>query len=376
MFSSHNKAVKFNSQVEAKRSQLLGFIRRENWDGLIDHLESTKGSILTLGASSKEVLTESLLTLQVSNGRNALHIVCCVHPPVEVVRAIINVCPACIEGVDRNGYTPLHCAAEWGASPQVVACLIYNYPQATTMTENRGKTPLILCCECCCEEGASDTGLRRGERFVKGPLLGIIKALIIAAPQIINEEDADGLSALEYAINKGAHGSVVKALQKASEEAWKDNRRATIAKEILRRKLLLQSEQLLKAPLTVKPSESIKKMTPKTNLLMEYLAGNNPSRNIEKDEGPKNANSRYITQTEDFSSIRSASSAIEPVASTKVLNPRMLIFTQYLAGNKHKKQSRAEKSVDVEVANVPFTDSNFSPKHSEAVKKFMFSKAA
>jgi hypothetical protein len=139
--------------------------------------------------------------------------------------------------------------------------------------------------------------------------------------QIINEEDADGLSALEYAINKGTHVSVVKALQKASEEAWKDNRRATIAKEIMRRKLL-ESEQLLEAPLTVKPSELIKDMTPKTNLLIEYLAGNNPSRNFENDGKPKNYNSRNITQTEDFSSIHSASSPIEPIASSKVLNPR------------------------------------------------------
>mmetsp|Transcript_20112 Transcript_20112/g.28620 ORF Transcript_20112/g.28620 Transcript_20112/m.28620 type:complete len:376 (+) Transcript_20112:97-1224(+) len=375
MFSSHNKAVKFNSLVEAKKTQLLGYIRRENWDGLIDHLESTKGSILTLGASSTEIMTESLVTLQVSNGRNALHIVCCVHPPVEVVRAIINVCPSCIEGVDRNGYTPLHCAAEWGASPQVVACLIYNYPQATTATENRGKTPLILCCEFCCEEGACDTGLRRGERFVKGPLLGIIKALINAAPQIINEEDADGLSALEYAINKGTHVSVVKALQKASEEAWKDNRRATIAKEIMRRKLL-ESEQLLEAPLTVKPSELIKDMTPKTNLLIEYLAGNNPSRNFENDGEQKNVNSRNITQTENFSSIHSVSSPIESVESGKVLNLRTSIFMKYLAGNKNKKQSREEKSVGVEVDNVAFIDNNFSPKHPDAVKKFVVSKAA
>jgi len=101
MFSSHNKAVKFNSLVEAKKTQLLGYIRRENWDGLIDHLESTKGSILTLGASSTEIMTESLVTLQVSNGRNALHIVCCVHPPVEVVRAIINVCPSLCHGMGR-----------------------------------------------------------------------------------------------------------------------------------------------------------------------------------------------------------------------------------------------------------------------------------
>ena len=32
--------------------------------------------------------------------------------------------------------------------------------------------------------------------------------------------------------------------------------------------------------------------------------------------------------------------------------------------------------VDIEVVNVPFIDSNFSPKHSDAVKKFMLSKAA
>jgi hypothetical protein len=54
----------------------------------------------------------------------------------------------------------------------------------------------------------------------------------------------------------------------------------------------------------------------------------------------------------------------------------MSILTQYFAGKNYKKQSRAEKTVDVEVVNVPFVDSNFLPKHFDAVKKFMFSKAA
>mmetsp|Transcript_16431 Transcript_16431/g.23447 ORF Transcript_16431/g.23447 Transcript_16431/m.23447 type:complete len:225 (-) Transcript_16431:237-911(-) len=44
--------------------------------------------------------------------------------------------------------------------------------------------------------------------------------------------------------------------------------------------------------------------------------------------------------------------------------------------NSNKKQSRVEKSVGVEVDNVPFIDNKFSPKHVDAVKKFMLSKAA
>jgi hypothetical protein len=53
----------------------------------------------------------------------------------------------------------------------------------------------------------------------------------------------------------------------------------------------------------------------------------------------------------------------------------MSILTQYFAGKNYKKQSRAEKAVDVEVDNVPFIDNKFSPKHVDAVKKFMLSKA-
>jgi hypothetical protein len=56
-------------------------------------------------------------------GGNALHLACGLGAPVSIIRTIRQMCPPCMEGVDENGCTPLHVAAESGASPQVIDCL-------------------------------------------------------------------------------------------------------------------------------------------------------------------------------------------------------------------------------------------------------------
>lgn len=203
--------------IEEKRRLLLSYIQQEKWDRLLNELEGSKKSV------NRVLMAHALLTLQQLIGRNALHVICCLHPPVAVVNAIQEICPSSAEGVDKNGYTPLHVAAEWGASPQVIDCLIQWYPLAAQKKERKGKTPLHLYCETCCLEGTCDTGII-GKTYVKGPLRQVLNSLIKAAPLSVNDEDAEGMSPLEISINCGADADVVRALQRASEEAWNNNK--------------------------------------------------------------------------------------------------------------------------------------------------------
>lgn len=272
MFSLQKTSRNLESVVETNKSCLLTYIRERNWDKLLAELETSR-EILSPKTKPPELLANPILFFEGFKRRNALHVVCCERPPVRVVMAILDVCPMCVEGIDKNGYTPLHCAAAWGASPQVIACLIHRYPQASAIKDIYGKTPLHLCCESCSFEGACDTGLTSGAKFVRGPLYEVVQALINAAPCNINDEDSDGLTALEYAIHKGANIEVVKALQIASELAWKENKKCTAPRDESKKGLggTHYQPNFSEESSCVSPNV----MTPQTRLLiMKYLQGN------------------------------------------------------------------------------------------------------
>ena len=109
-----------------------------------------------------------------------------------------------------------------------------------------------LSCENGCFEGACDNGTKGAERFVRGPLCDVLTTILNAAPHIINEEDAGGLSALEYAIHNGVDDKVYYTLQEASEVVWK-----TMApKTSIVRNWLLQREKVSnEEPIKIKKSK-------------------------------------------------------------------------------------------------------------------------
>lgn len=244
-----------NAKVQRKRNRLTRFIIREDWDGLFNELEADLDAPNVEDVEVvDEAVVKALLVLDPDTDRSALHIICSAHPPLHVVQKVARACPEALSQMDKNGHTPLHCAAEWGASSAVVDFLIYKYPAAAGMTDLDGKTPLHLTCENCCYDAACDMGHLPFEKncgadesqpqLVKGPLLPVIKALCKAAPKIPNIEDDEGISALEYAIMHDADVKVVKLLQKASSTAWKDEKK----EKARRAQLTARANSQLKIP--------------------------------------------------------------------------------------------------------------------------------
>ena len=223
---------KFNKTPEEElilkklQTRLLRIIRREDWDNLLDELDAS-GRSLDAGVKAKQILLKALLSLKPSSGQNALHVVCRYHPPVGVLTAIVSICPSCTKGVDNNGYTPLHTAVSCGASLKVINKLILWYPEAAAVKDNRGRYPLHLCCqkgidfEACCDTSSDESSLD-GKLLEREPQIGeIIASIAYAAPHVITQDDEDGLSALEYAIQNGFEYRVVRKLQKFSVAASK-----------------------------------------------------------------------------------------------------------------------------------------------------------
>lgn len=191
------------ASVEQEYTSLTRYIEQRDWEGVLE-----SGS--------------RLVSYNSCHGQNILHRVCRSQPPYHVVNAIVRICPPYLESIDNNGYTPLHTAAECGASPQVIQILIQSYPQAASIKEYRGKTPLHLYCE---KGHFNRLGDVDPESFTSGEKeyvaedgisCEVITSLTNAAPMNVTDEDEDGLSALEYAIISGADFQFVRLLQKFS----------------------------------------------------------------------------------------------------------------------------------------------------------------
>lgn len=121
---------------------------------------------------------------------------------------------------DEMGRLPLHVAAKWGASYRLIVYLVEKDPRAASVKDKLGKTPLHLLCENYTQ--STDLGIQDVSTEVN--MIEAARALIRAAPDSVNIEDNDEMTAIEYAIQSDAPLKVVRLIQKASERDWKDRK--------------------------------------------------------------------------------------------------------------------------------------------------------
>jgi ankyrin repeat protein len=120
---------------------------------------------------------------------------------------------------EDSSTTLLHSAVLFGACPRTISGLIKRHPEAASVIDKSGRTPLHLACICWNHHfsGMGDTTSFscKQERVMK-----VIRDLCDAASYSINIEDNDDMSALEYAIISDMPLAAVKRIQKASVEEW------------------------------------------------------------------------------------------------------------------------------------------------------------
>ena len=132
-----------------------------------------------------------------------------------MVQKIAQSFPGCLNEIDIDCRLPLHIATRWGASARVVRFLIKARPEGAFTQDYFGKTPLHLTCKDYHSRFIPSYESEYPLTF-KESMYRIVWALDQVAPDIVNIEDEDGRTALDYAITTQADKRVLLLLHRAT----------------------------------------------------------------------------------------------------------------------------------------------------------------
>ena len=125
---------------------------------------------------------------------NFLHALVRYNPPIDIVAKMIQVRPDLILTLDHRRRTALHIASANRSSAPLIRLLSQAYPEACTMQDDEGKTPLHLACD-------SSNTLRFWDReLFRQPSYEVIKELLCQGLDAAYIEDIHEANPLEYAI--------------------------------------------------------------------------------------------------------------------------------------------------------------------------------
>ena len=187
-------------------SKLRTFIERELWDAMFSVLTSEE---------CKSVDEDSMQFAE--SGDNVLHLACKHHAPLEVVVGMMEQLPNAAAETNRQGQYALHCAAQWGACPEVIH-LIYNaHHFALEHQDNDDRTPLMLACK----YYRTNYRYTKGEPTISQAVAATIRMLARSCPSVSILEDKEHLSSIEYALYSGVDLGTIRCIQMASCREWK-----------------------------------------------------------------------------------------------------------------------------------------------------------
>jgi hypothetical protein len=119
--------------------------------------------------------------------QNALHLVCEVDPPFDIVKRIIEIYPKLAKQKDIHGQFPLHTLVARGiTSLSVLKIIIDRYIFAMEKCDNKGMTPLMLACR----------DMIPDDERMAVYLLG-------SCPSVIHVKDENQMNAMEFAQMSG-----------------------------------------------------------------------------------------------------------------------------------------------------------------------------
>lgn len=152
--------------------------------------------------------------------------------PLRTLKVLAEYFPISLESADATGRYPIHVAAKWGATPDVIQFLLRSNIRAAGVQDSLGKTPMHYIAEFY----ALNYSPRKAQILpMQESMLQCVKLLKTAAPTSVNLEDNEGCNAIEYALDNELDIKVVKAMQRACRDDWRE-RKAEVSGEQGRRK--------------------------------------------------------------------------------------------------------------------------------------------
>jgi len=137
-------------------------------------------------------------------------------------------------------------------TPLILSPLLHSYirlidylldkdKSAASVKDSLGKTPLHLLCE----NYSSTAEFGKGGEHIspEDNMIESTRVLIKAAPEIVNIEDNDDITAAEYCIKSGAPYDAVRSIQKASESDWKKRSITGVSHTEIQENLIEEQQQ-------------------------------------------------------------------------------------------------------------------------------------
>ena len=121
-------------------------------------------------------------------------------PPASLVTALLTSYPDGAKSSDQDGWLPIHCAAFYGASQDVIDALIQVHPKGAHCKDEEGRLPLHYAC-------------------LKGASLNTVTSLLQCYPKGATSKDDEGRLPVHHACSKGAPPDVVSALLSSSPKS-------------------------------------------------------------------------------------------------------------------------------------------------------------
>mmetsp|Transcript_14648 Transcript_14648/g.21646 ORF Transcript_14648/g.21646 Transcript_14648/m.21646 type:complete len:805 (-) Transcript_14648:120-2534(-) len=124
-----------------------------------------------------------------------LHVVCMNNPPEDVVSTIVNTSPQLTALKNNLGMLPLHVAAGFRASVEVLRVLIAAYPNAIQSRDDLGRVPLHYSFSCIRNMSSINS---KSESNIRGSNLCPVCVAILTSPAVVMMKDNKGRVPLCY----------------------------------------------------------------------------------------------------------------------------------------------------------------------------------
>ena len=145
--------------------------------------------------------------------------------PQRTIKLLSQHFPISLESADATGRYPIHVAAKWAAMPDVIQFLLRSNPTAAGVQDCLGKTPMHYIAE----YYAANYSHRKAQILpMQESMLEVVKLLKTAAPTSMNLEDNEGCNAIEYALENECDIRVIKAMQRACRDDWRERKAEAI----------------------------------------------------------------------------------------------------------------------------------------------------
>mmetsp|Transcript_15216 Transcript_15216/g.21619 ORF Transcript_15216/g.21619 Transcript_15216/m.21619 type:complete len:262 (-) Transcript_15216:1294-2079(-) len=190
------------------RTYLSRLIAKKKWDA-VSHT-------LTSSTSNEEIEIDAKGTI---NQDNILHFALRFHAPLHIVELLYNHYPQCVDKPDGTGKFCTHVAAKYSALPDVMAYVISKNPAAAGCPDNHRKCPIHYVAEFYIKHSIR---YQDQNETTEELMLQVVRILKHTAPQSFNLEDEDERNAIEIAIESDVGIRVVKMMQRAARDDWRE----------------------------------------------------------------------------------------------------------------------------------------------------------